>query len=336
MVLLLLSPPISKLPPSTIAICLHASAKIFGHWAAQKAERWDGDDSSGDLLEVRRVVDKVVEGLEIFKTSPDSEVQERVSSFTLLRCLSPESTRLTFSRCFSSKALNILHLFSFILADLSSYVAPPPSIPPPPEDPDAFPSSRPSSPVNSTPTHPKSLLLLSPLFTAAYALPPVSSRAQSSIAPPEGLDLDTPMYNWSKELAEEEREEGDSGSESDLEGAGRGIMREGAASGSGGRKRTEEEEELRRVVAAGAKGKGKGKKGKKTAEEEEEKRKVRRRVFDLSVQRLAEADCPLLLLLLSCRGRLRDWRDNEPTLTTSTTQMSSIQFPSSSWISETS
>lgn len=177
---------------------------------------------------------------------------------------------------FFHQALNILHLFSFILADLSSYVPPPPSAPPPPDDPDAFPTSRPSSPVNSTPTHPKSLLLLSPLFAAAYALPPVSLRAQSSIGAPEGLDLDTPLYDWSAELAEEEREGGDSGSESDLEGAGRGVIREGAASGSGGRKRTEEEEELRRVVAAGAKGKGKGKKGKKTAEEEEEKRKVRR------------------------------------------------------------
>lgn len=101
MVLALLSPAIAKLPPTTIAICLHASAKIFGYWAAQKAERWD-DDESGDLLEVRRVVDKVVEGLEIFKTSSDAEVQERVSHLPCLHtCLSSlADLAFSFLPCF--------------------------------------------------------------------------------------------------------------------------------------------------------------------------------------------------------------------------------------------
>lgn len=267
--LLLLSPPIARLPGSIQAICVHAAAKVFGRWAAQKADHWDPDESAGDLLEIQRIVEKVVPALEVFRFSRDGEVQER--------------------------AVGILHLFSFIQADLKAYkptsrpVTPQPSFGSPSavvsageEETNPFasdeappPSSSDLTPkTTSTPHHPKSLLLLHPLFSA-HALPPVSSRAQASIAVPTGLDLDTPLYTWSDDgggSLQIGASSSGSGSDSDAP-VDRAIVK---LKNGGGRFRTAEEEELRRVVAAGGRGgkkKTKGK-GKESAEDAEERRRV--------------------------------------------------------------
>jgi hypothetical protein len=288
-ILQLLSPSIARLPSPAIAICLHSSVKIFAFWAASKAQAWNEDDAQGDLMELRSIVDKVIEGVEVFRGWVDAEVQER--------------------------AINILQLFSFIRADLASF------------DPSkvasssASPSgSRPSSPnANKTnPSHPKSLLLLPPLFTS-HSLPPVSSRAQASVPLPQGLDLDTPLYAFpSSSLTEE----ADSSSEDDFDTVvDRGVIRLGGnGKGRGGREMTGEEEELRRVVAAAAAGgpgaKKKGKKGekgvpkKKKDETPEERVAVRRSLFLSSTGAMTREDAQraysrALGSFDLCRERLR-------------------------------
>ncbi|KAI0323040.1 adaptin N terminal region-domain-containing protein [Amylostereum chailletii] len=73
------------------------------------------------------------------------------------------------------EAANTLQLLTFVRADLAAYR-------PKLETLSGFESPE--------PTYPKSLLLIRPLFTA-YDLNPVHAAAQSSIPPPELLDLDT-------------------------------------------------------------------------------------------------------------------------------------------------
>lgn len=71
-----------------------------------------------------------------------------------------------------------MQLFTFIRADLASFR---------PED-----DSTTGPPVNETsqnPTHPKSLLLINPLFST-YELNSVNTAAQDSVPVPESLDLD--------------------------------------------------------------------------------------------------------------------------------------------------
>ncbi len=79
----LLQPRIMTLPTEIIAVYLHAAMKVFGSWAAELADRWDDDD----LPKVRGVVDDVLERLSSFVTSPDIEVQERVSASPVLGVL---------------------------------------------------------------------------------------------------------------------------------------------------------------------------------------------------------------------------------------------------------
>ncbi|CDZ97964.1 Vacuolar H-ATPase V1 sector, subunit G [Phaffia rhodozyma] len=267
--LVLLSPLIARLSPETISVCIHASAKIFASWAAEKAEMWDVSESSTDLKQVKEIVTKLVNGLNRFKQSEEAEVQERT--------------------------VNIINLFAFVQANLDSYEPPASvtsiqsSIAPEEEGFTAHDSSLVptlSSPANApiTPAYPKSLLLLSPLFTA-YALPPVSTRAQSSIIPPAGLDLDTPLYERVPESTVEHSsdDEGDDDSHLDI-GKPRNLLSEGRSLSDTGRFRTEEEEKLRRVVAAtvstGRKKKVKGKSKligeKDESKEERKKRKAAR------------------------------------------------------------
>lgn len=87
-----------------------------------------------------------------------------------------------------AQATNILQLFNFINADLSTY-KPKPKL----EFENGFADAGTSAfdPVGTIdPHYPKSLYLLKPLFSS-YPLNPVAPEAQSSIAIPEGLDLDT-------------------------------------------------------------------------------------------------------------------------------------------------
>ncbi|KAF7347534.1 AP-3 complex subunit delta [Mycena venus] len=149
----LLQPQISTLLPEIIAVYIHATSKIFGHWAAEVAQRWDDDD----LPEVKSMVDLVLGRAREFVGNSDVEVQER--------------------------AANTVQLFTFIQADLNAYR------PKPVDNPFAEASSS-FDPIGSAePRFPKSLYLLQPLH-GAYDLNPVALAAQASVPVPEGLDLD--------------------------------------------------------------------------------------------------------------------------------------------------
>lgn len=71
-----------------------------------------------------------------------------------------------------------MQLFTFIRADLASFRA---------EDDSA--AGPPADETSQSPTYPKSLLLINPLFSA-YELNSVNTAAQDSIPVPESLDLD--------------------------------------------------------------------------------------------------------------------------------------------------
>ncbi|KAI5116434.1 hypothetical protein M0805_000213 [Coniferiporia weirii] len=169
----LLSADGTKLAPDIVAIYIQSVAKIFGAWAAELASQWDEDD----LQEVKASVGSIVSGMRIFASNPDFEVQER--------------------------AANVLQLFNFIQADLSSY-RPRPK----PEYENGFADASTSAfdPVGTTEPHfPKSLFLLQPLFST-YVLNPVAPEAQTSIVTPEGLDLDAwivPRAKPAAKVAEE-------------------------------------------------------------------------------------------------------------------------------------
>lgn len=77
----LLQPRVLGLPPDTIAVYLQATTKVFGVWASELAERWDGDD----LPKVKNIVESTIERLGDFVSNPNIEVQERVRSCCLSR-----------------------------------------------------------------------------------------------------------------------------------------------------------------------------------------------------------------------------------------------------------
>ncbi|KAF7337542.1 AP-3 complex subunit delta [Mycena sanguinolenta] len=148
----LLQAEIATLQPDIIAVYIQAASKIFGHWTAQVAERWDDDD----LPEVKSMVDLILGRVREFVSNSDVEVQER--------------------------AANTVQLFTFIQADLNAYR------PKPVDNPFAEASSS-FDPIAGEPRFPKSLYLLEPLH-GAYELNPVAFAAQASVPIPDGLDLD--------------------------------------------------------------------------------------------------------------------------------------------------
>ncbi|KAJ7657986.1 Ap3d1 protein [Mycena rosella] len=149
----LLQPEVANLLPEIIAVYIQATSKIFGHWAAEVAQRWDDDD----LPEVKSMVDVIVGGVHEFVSNTHIEVQER--------------------------AANTLQLFTFIQADLNAYR------PKPIDNPFAEASSSFDPIASGEPRFPKSLYLLQPLHEA-YELNPVALAAQASVPIPDGLDLD--------------------------------------------------------------------------------------------------------------------------------------------------
>ncbi|KAI0059437.1 Adaptor protein complex AP-3 delta subunit, partial [Artomyces pyxidatus] len=159
----LLQDNISILSPETIGIYLQAAMKLFGTWASQLSQEWEEDD----LPRVKDVVDTIRTRMSDFASSPEIEVQER--------------------------AANALQLFSFIHADLASFHPRPDSIV---ELPDSFEST------NSQPAYPKSLLLISPLFST-YDLNPVNPAAQANVPIPDGLDLESWIVQPPKDAAPE-------------------------------------------------------------------------------------------------------------------------------------
>ncbi|PCH34264.1 Adaptor protein complex AP-3 delta subunit [Wolfiporia cocos MD-104 SS10] len=148
----LLQPGITALEAETVAVYLQAATKVFGHWAAEQADRWDDDD----LPKVKSVVDMVLEHTGAFATSAAIEVQER--------------------------AAEMLNLFTFIRADLNAY-RPRSGLG------EAESGAVGLEQGAADPGFPKSLFLIRPLF-AAYELNAVALHAQASVPIPEGLDLD--------------------------------------------------------------------------------------------------------------------------------------------------
>ncbi|PIL31329.1 hypothetical protein GSI_06027 [Ganoderma sinense ZZ0214-1] len=163
----LLQPRILSLAPDVVAVYLHAAMKVFGSWTAELAGRWDDDD----LLRVRGAVDDAVERFSSFVSHADIDVQER--------------------------AAELLQLFTFVRADLSSYKPQPRNnIPAYGESSMSLngegfgePSSVVTPSPSSEPHFPKSLYLIKPLF-GAYELNAVALSAQASVPVPDGLDLD--------------------------------------------------------------------------------------------------------------------------------------------------
>lgn len=79
----LFQPEIVNLSPETIAVYIQAATKIFGHWAAEIAQRWDDDY----LQEVKSVVQTVITNVGGFVSSPHIDVQERVKTVSCLRVI---------------------------------------------------------------------------------------------------------------------------------------------------------------------------------------------------------------------------------------------------------
>ncbi|KAF8488683.1 adaptin N terminal region-domain-containing protein [Gautieria morchelliformis] len=167
----LLQPSSAALPPEIISVYIQAAFKVFGHWSAELAGRWNEDH----LAEVKQAVDMVVGSLQSFVGNENIEVQER--------------------------AANTLQLFAFLRADLATFKPPPPTQPPPPPEfdagfangfsdpPAAAEAESSSASLSLEPRFPKSLFLIRPLC-AAYELNPVAREAQASVPVPDGLDLD--------------------------------------------------------------------------------------------------------------------------------------------------
>ncbi|KAF9486404.1 Adaptor protein complex AP-3 delta subunit [Pholiota conissans] len=152
----LLQPDITTLAPDIIATYIQAAVKIFGFWASELAQRWRDDN----LPEIRQAVDSVIKCVRGLAASQYLEVQER--------------------------AANTVELFSFISADLSSYV--------PRSDVSSNSFAGTSLALDEStlleePTFPKSLYLIQPLFSI-YELNPVATNAQANVVVPEGLDID--------------------------------------------------------------------------------------------------------------------------------------------------
>ncbi|EIW87162.1 Adaptor protein complex AP-3 delta subunit [Coniophora puteana RWD-64-598 SS2] len=153
----LLKPEIAVLDAETIAVYIQAVLKTFGQWAADCAQEW----SEGLLPQLKNSVDTIIEGLSPLVTSPHIEVQER--------------------------AANVIQLFTFVKHDLAAH-QPKHVLDPTTENAfaDGFDTM---AGVAVEPTFPKSLYLISPLFSS-HELHPVAPAAQASVPVPEGLNLD--------------------------------------------------------------------------------------------------------------------------------------------------
>ncbi|KAJ1302424.1 hypothetical protein OPQ81_002742 [Rhizoctonia solani] len=166
----LLQPAALSLPG---ALCVQSALKVFGFWAADRAERWD--DAAG--AEALREVERTSERLRAFAKAVDPEVQER--------------------------ATNALQLFRFIQADVTGFEAKraaatskpkeqPESEAVQPESDATQPESESAPPEpaeSSEPSYPKSMYLLQPL-RVSFELNYVAPHAQGSVPIPDGLNLD--------------------------------------------------------------------------------------------------------------------------------------------------
>lgn len=84
---------------------IQAATKVFGHWAAEIAQRWEDDD----LQEVKGLVEFIMTRVSDFIGSPHIEVQERVryptrsadtsqNAFNLRKSFHRQQTRFNYLR----------------------------------------------------------------------------------------------------------------------------------------------------------------------------------------------------------------------------------------------
>lgn len=195
-----------------------AASKIFGHWAASLASEW----SQRRLTDLRSTLEEFIDRLECVQGVDDLEVQERAST--------------------------TLQLLRFIQAEIKSHNAPP--------DPSADGPDMPNAFADGNVSYPKSLYLISPLFSA-YEMNPVSVKAQELVPVPEGLDLNAVLVAPSAYALGQDDDEWEVASDRDDQ------VDLGSGGGAG-------MEELRRVIREGeAKDKKSGSKSKKKRNENE-------------------------------------------------------------------
>ncbi|WRT69440.1 uncharacterized protein IL334_006426 [Kwoniella shivajii] len=160
----ILSPTLHLSSSTLISLSLHATAKIFGHYAATVSSSWSSEKHD----EAKALVASIKSGLEPFLTMGEMEIQER--------------------------AFELTQLLNFVQADLTNHIPPAKkptstSVNDMPDMEDGFADSNGSNGDASTPPYPKSLFLLEPLFTA-HELNAVAYKAQEAVRIPEGLNLD--------------------------------------------------------------------------------------------------------------------------------------------------
>ncbi|ORX37980.1 armadillo-type protein [Kockovaella imperatae] len=142
-------------PSSLVSIIVQSVAKIFASYCVAASSSWSASTSS----ETRSLSLSIRSGVESLHSHSGNEVQER--------------------------AIELSHLLDFIDADLASYR--PPATSTKSEIPGVSGGFDTSS--SDQPTYPKSLFLLSPLYSS-HELNAVAVEAQAFISPPEGLNID--------------------------------------------------------------------------------------------------------------------------------------------------
>ncbi|WVW86640.1 hypothetical protein I302_108693 [Kwoniella bestiolae CBS 10118] len=227
-ILSILSPTLHLSSSALTSLSLHASAKIFGHYAASISSSW----SSEKHEECKALVSSIKSGLEPFLSAGDMEVQERAFEFT--------------------------QLLNFVQADLTNHVPPKSQIPASssdiPEIKGGFADSE-SPKDDDTPPYPKSLFLFEPLFTS-HELNAVAYKAQEAVRIPDGLDLDVEIIPQGGfgDLSEDEESEEEKVAIDLGEGGGEGmeelrrVLREQEKRGKRREGETKEERTRRRAA----------------------------------------------------------------------------------------
>jgi len=191
----ILAPELQSATPALSALAVHATAKIFGHYAAGASTNWSQEQHE----ELKNLVSSVKSGISPLVSRNDIEVQER--------------------------AFELLQLLNFIEADLRNHVSTKAQVVAKdlPEMEGGFESEQPAS---DNPPYPKSLFLLQPLFTG-HELNAVAAQAQSAVRVPDGLDLDrdfVPGGGFPTDLEDDEEEASEDEKTLDLgTGGGKGM-----------------------------------------------------------------------------------------------------------------
>lgn len=144
----------------TRAMVVHNAIKLFAWWLLEQGRQWSEDK----LKDVQTITDEVASSIEsTLSIANDIELEERLSEFNVL--------------------------VKILQGDLQNRRQEETGRDSQKEEKDAQQDAQTDATKDSPPA-PKSLQLLSPLFFG-HALGPVAKKAQSNVAVPSGLDLDT-------------------------------------------------------------------------------------------------------------------------------------------------